>query len=310
MSLTEKITNEVCLRFKDYINGKGVKGTLELADEILNLKEKNNLTDDDIEELMVWLKCDAMNEYEEGFLKGYDCKKCNNRGYMNTYERVNGKLFYPIAVDCECKRIRAMYAQLEQCGITQRQAQKYTLDNYSTEEAWQNKAKNTALKYLEEFKLKGKKFDNWFIATGRSGGGKSHLCCATYIELLKLGMKGKFMLWKVDGDKLLKLKKSYEVHSYDKLIQPFKVAEVLYIDDMFKLLPQDGADRTHLLDIAFTILDARYNNGLPTIISTEESMGDIMMLDDAIYGRIKEMIELDKFLVQLDYSVDRDMRRR
>jgi hypothetical protein len=118
------------------------------------------------------------------------------------------------------------------------------------------------------------------------------------------------MLWKVDGDRLLKLKKSFDVNAYDKAIQPYKVAEVLYIDDLFKLLPEDGQDRTHLLDIAFTILDARYSNGLPTIISTESHLRDIEYIDQAIHGRMREMVNVEEYLAEIEYSVSNDQRRK
>ena len=57
------------------------------------------------------------------------------------------------------------------------------------------------------------------------------------------------------------------------------------------------------LRLCFELLDARYNARLPTILSCELTFEELVALDEAIAGRIREMC--GPFLV----SVDRDMRK-
>lgn len=307
MSFTDRMTENVCKEIRNLIKNNNIFKKDQIDKILKNIQEKNNFNDEDMETYRVWSECQNMNEYEEGFLKGYNCPKCNNRGFMNTFTRYKGSLYYPVAVDCECKRIRAVYSQLEECGIASKQIKKYTLDNYTTEELWQNKTKVTALKYIKQF-MENKESNDWFTITGVSGSGKSHICTSMFIELLKIGIKGKYMLWKENGERLLKLKKSFDPFAFEKELKSYKTAELLYIDDLFKLLPSDGNDRTHLIGIAFSIIDARYSNGLPTIISTEESLDMLRLIDSAVAGRIQEMS--GEYLLHMSYSSTRDQRRK
>ena len=65
-----------------------------------------------------------------------------------------------------------------------------------------------------------------------------------------------------------------------------KSVPVLYIDDLFKgaETPTQGD-----LNIAFELLNHRYNNdSLYTIISTEKLLDDLIRIDEAIGSRIAE----------------------
>ena len=70
-------------------------------------------------------------------------------------------------------------------------------------------------------------------------------------------------------------------------------AESLYIDDFLKPLKgRDGSDGNATaadLRLAFDILNLRYLNRKPTIISSEWFSHEIGALDEAIAGRISEM---------------------
>ena len=77
------------------------------------------------------------------------------------------------------------------------------------------------------------------------------------------------------------------------MIDRFKKAEVLYIDDLFKtgkapdgsVLKITGAD----VNVAFEIINYRYNNpALVTIISSELTEDEILDIDEATGGRIYE----------------------
>lgn len=73
-------------------------------------------------------------------------------------------------------------------------------------------------------------------------------------------------------------------------MQRFKEASVLYIDDLFK--SKDNAPPTPSdVQKTFQMLNFRYNNGLPTIISSELTIDRILQIDEATGGRIKEMCD-------------------
>lgn len=277
---------EIYKQIKKGLDDLGVEGILHYDEYLAKVKEINNFSDEDMEDYDAIDRCEVENEIEEGHLTGYDCPICKNRGYMNSFYRQNGKIYF-CAVDCGCKQIRRMFTQLEQSGIHRNQIEKYRFDTFTTFENWEKLMKGKAQYYVDCHK-KNRKFDKWFVMSGRSGSGKSHLCTSIFVELAKMNKKCKYMLWKDDGDNLMRLKKSYDVEAYNKAINPYKVVEVLYIDDFLKLLPENALDRSTTLDVAYSIINARYANGLTTIISTELSFDEMCGIDEATFGRIKE----------------------
>ena len=73
---------------------------------------------------------------------------------------------------------------------------------------------------------------------------------------------------------------------YNKRMWKLKTVSVLYIDDFLKCR---GAPSDSDINIAFELLNARYNNTkLTTIISTERSISEILGLDEALGSRIVE----------------------
>ncbi len=70
-----------------------------------------------------------------------------------------------------------------------------------------------------------------------------------------------------------------------------KTAEYLYIDDLYKMgANTDGEVKPTSADvsIAFEIINHRYINKLPTIISTEMLPEELLHIDEATGGRIVE----------------------
>ena len=71
---------------------------------------------------------------------------------------------------------------------------------------------------------------------------------------------------------------------YNKLISRYKRAKVVLIDDLFKGSVTDS-DKS----IIFEIIDYRYFNQKPLIISTEKTCEELLYIDEAIGSRIIEM---------------------
>ena len=125
--------------------------------------------------------------------------------------------------------------------------------------------------------------------TGNSG--KTHICTAICREFLLAGKQVVYMLWR---DDIVKLKGFVnDAEAYEPLIDRFKKADVLYIDDLFKT--GKTTDQTMQkptpadINAAFEIVNYRYNNPeLLTIISSELSEDELLDIDEAIGGRIFE----------------------
>ena len=71
---------------------------------------------------------------------------------------------------------------------------------------------------------------------------------------------------------------------YTSYISKFKTATVLYIDDFLK-----GKVTESDVNIAYEIVNYRYNNNLPLIVSTEKKLSELMTFDEAIASRLIEM---------------------
>ncbi len=71
----------------------------------------------------------------------------------------------------------------------------------------------------------------------------------------------------------------------------YKSCKVLLIDDLFK-----GSITSSDLNVIFEIVNHRYFNNLPMIISSEKRRDELIKIDEAIGSRILEMCG--------DYSVE------
>lgn len=233
---------------------------------------------------------------------GYDCPFCKNKGYVAVLvEHEDGSFGHAIK-DCKCAETRRSILRMQRSGLKD-VIREYTFDRFIATEPWQRTIKMAAM----DFALKPK---GWFALCGQSGSGKSHLCTAICRELLLRGEQVIYMLWR---DDIAKIKQAAMGSQFDeegfelkKLLDKFKTAKVLYIDDFFKTgkTAENTAQRPTVADInyAFEIINYRYNNpGLVTIISTELTEDELLDIDEAIGGRIYERAKA--------FSIGRDRRK-
>ena len=78
---------------------------------------------------------------------------------------------------------------------------------------------------------------------------------------------------------------------YNNKISNLRDVQVLFIDDLFKGLEKniDIAKAKTELDIVYEIVNYRYNNKKPMIITTELDINRMMQIDKALASRILEM---------------------
>ncbi len=238
------------------------------------------------EEEYVKFKCNSYNDLpgSRNELDGYECKKCKNRADFSK-PVFNGSQWIEVLSPCSCRPVRNAILRLMKSGL-KNIVTDYTFDKFETPEPWQATLKQKAVEYAKNPEKA------WFFLGGQSGCGKTHLCTAIAREFLLSGKQVQYMVWR---DEIMKIKANItDATAYDDLMQKFKTATVLYIDDLFKngkgtdgkVMPPTGSD----VQTAIEILNYRYNNKeLITIISSERSLTDLLEIDESLAGRISEM---------------------
>lgn len=247
-----------------------------------------------------------------GNLPYYDCDICKNKGYVyyysfdDTFKKIVMK-----AKDCKCKTIRNIYNNLEKCGVSKETFDRYSFDSFETNEQWQQKLKEMSIKYVDGIKNNELGFNNWFVISGISGCGKTHLCTAIFKELIMNGLSAKYMMWRDELIKLKQLRKSSfidNITKYEELINELKNVDVLYIDDFLKLYDKNSFNSNDDLNLAYEIINDRYANDKITIISTELNKEEIENIDVATCGRINE--KSGKNYIQLLHDKNRNYRMK
>ncbi len=214
-------------------------------------------------------KLRRMNE-EPGRLTGYNCPICHNKG----------KVYISLDTEreCECMAVRRSLVRARNSSLSQDMLARYTFKRYNATAEWQQTAKEKAMAY-------SKAPAGWFYIGGQPGAGKTHLCVAIMNRLLKAGHKGRYMEWRSAAQAL---KAVMNTPDYLQLMEKYRSALLLYIDDLFKV-QGGGAVPPGDINIAVDLLYSRYNDpSRLTIISSEWTLQQLMDIDEGIASRIKE----------------------
>lgn len=215
-----------------------------------------------------------------GKLQGEQCPICKNKGFVLSW-----KDGYLVSTECKCMAKRRSLRRIEKSGLAS-MLDRYKFDTYKTDYKWQNEAKNAARRFVSD------SGNDWFLISGTTGAGKTHLCTAICGGFLDAGKEVHYMLWRDHGTEIKASITNAE--KYSELVKPLKTVPILYIDDFFKAGAREGKLKVTDADIqlAYTIINARYmDERLKTIISTELSIEEIIGLDASIGGRIYEKCE-------------------
>ncbi len=260
-------------------------------------KSGQSYSPEEAQRLTAQLRVDSYNS-STGEQTGYDCPKCKNRGNFAVLSDDASSHFMR---DCSCMKIRNCIKKMKRSGLND-VIRKYTFEAYNCTEDWQKTIRAKAEAYATNPQ-------GWFLLCGQSGAGKSHLCTAICRKFLLDEREVIYMPWREDIAAL----KSFSTDSEDrrKLLQSLKNAEILYIDDLFKngkdkdgSAPPTRAD----IDLAFEIINYRYNKQLLTIISTERSPQELLDIDQATGGRIAERAA--EYLLHIGQDVGKNYRLR
>ena len=260
------------------------------------LQELSKLSDKE----RVQMSVDAYNAtcgHLDEVTAGYHCEKCKDRGDRAEIDERNGT-YYQVFPPCECMKVRKSIWRIMESGLA-KSIKEQRLETFVAKEDWQKKMVETALKYVGEGVNEGA----WLYIGGQIGSGKTHICTAVARSLLYDGKELLYMVWEEDGKRLKALVKEPE---YAEEIRKFKIPEVLYIDDFFK--PSGDQNPTEADQrLAFELIDYRYRNKLPTIISSERFLREILDMNESIGSRIYERAK--KYSLSITRDKTRNYRR-
>ena len=216
------------------------------------------------------------------------CSKCNDVGFFFRKDE-QGNLY---SRECECQVRKRNIERLKRSGLVDL-VRRYNFKNYKTPDKWYENTKASAKKFINDPAAP------WFYIAGHPGSGKTHLCTAICGQLIARSKEVRYMVWREAATTLKAMVMDSEEYKeeLDKYLRP----TILYIDDFFK-----GSVTQADINLAFTILNHRYNNGRKqTIISSERPLFEIQEMDAAIAGRIFERANRGEYIFK---TPDRDWR--
>ena len=236
-------------------------------------------------------KVDGLNNTvgNQNEIDGYDCNICKNKGIIYKLVDPGNGSYYHCATECKCYEIRRSIMRMKRSGLKDI-IKDYTFDKFIASEPWQKSIKGAAMEYANNP-------EGWFFLGGQVGCGKTHLCTAICREFLLAGKRVVYMLWR---DDIVKIKNAAQAKDNDAesmelvdLLEKYKTADVLYIDDLFKTgRAADGSmpkPTSADINYAFEIINYRYcNPSMLTIISSELSEDELLDIDEAVGSRIYE----------------------
>lgn len=208
----------------------------------------------------------------------YKCPKCKDTGFLNHTDD-HGR---EIACRCDCYAIRQAREMMQRSGISA-EFQKKTFDNFDTKGNEQlANAKKKAMQYVENFEKTEHNRYNSIMFCGQVGAGKTHLGTAICGAIMDSGIAVIYMAYRNTVTKIKQ--KIVKEEDYNREINRYTSARVLYVDDLLK-----GKLTEADVNIMYEIVNYRYMNNMPIIISTEKSPNELLMFDEAIGSRIIEM---------------------
>lgn len=233
---------------------------------------------------------------------GYDCPICRNKGDIAILEVIDGWP-HQIFRECKCMAMRYTIARMKRSGL-QNIITECTFDKYEELDPWHTSVKKRAMEYAAAPA-------GWFFMGGQSGAGKSHLCTAICRSALLRGDRVQYMMWVDDAAQLKGIVN--EGAEYAREVDRFKKAPILYIDDLFKVQNDQGHNRQKPtpadVRLAFEIINFRVVSKLPTIISSEFTLAELVDIDQAVAGRIAEMAGFNAINITPDITKNYRLRK-
>ncbi len=209
---------------------------------------------------------------------GYNCPKCLNRGYSIIATEHNGQ-YSQACVPCSCSKVRRAIRRMKRSGLENSLKK---LKDFEVTEAWQKSMVDTAAAYINADHSNGASL----MLCGAVGSGKAFIGTAVCRELLHEGYEVIYMPWVNEAQRLKAMANDEGLADEMRIYQN---ADFLYIDDLFKPLPGQTSPTPADFRLAYDIINYRYINKKPMIISCEKFIEELLQYDEATVSRIYEM---------------------
>ncbi|WP_238860945.1 ATP-binding protein [Clostridium sp. YIM B02569] len=216
----------------------------------------------------------------------YKCELCRDTGYIITPQIDKQPLMTP----CKCLENEKIKRLWQNSGINTDNLGK----SFSNFEEWSNKSKemkSKAIEYYKSFNTLRTERRNSILLCGNPGSGKTHMALALANNFLKKDIRVVYMPYR---DIVTSLKQNMiDEEYYKKTLSKYQTCEVLLLDDLYK-----GKVNETDINIMFELINYRYLNHLPLIVSTEFTVEKLLSFDEAIGSRIYEMSK--DFIVEIE----------
>lgn len=238
------------------------------------------------------------------------CKKCNDnegyvtkRPYLEVYpddiayvEQMQarghtGPFLTELYVTCDCAAERDLERRFQFAEIT-KEMRELRFSNFHLHEVDDQirSLHATAKAYSEAFPQIRHNRENSIYLCGNPGSGKTHLLMAVLNEFLQAGIKVLYFPF-VEAMDELKSQMFNDSAEYNEKQRQLQRVPVLFIDDLFKpILGNDPPTKTEL-KFMYSIINYRYLNHLPTMISSELTLKKLLLIpfNEALVSRIIQM---------------------
>lgn len=161
-------------------------------------------------------------------------------------------------------------------------------------------AYHCAKNYLDHFEKFRNERQNSIALLGRPGCGKTHLLMAVANGLIGQGIPVLYFPW-VEGFNEIK----DNLDLTEERINRMQTVPVLFIDDMWKGRKQPTDFQ---IEQIFAVINDRYLNKLPVLISSEKDIDEMCSFDEAIGSRINEMCKDFRVVLKGDKSLNYRLR--
>lgn len=141
---------------------------------------------------------------------------------------------------------------------------------------------------------------NSIALLGQPGCGKTHLLMAVSNNLIKKGVEVIYFPW-VEG--WTEISEDYKL--LPDRVRRLQRAEVLFIDDVYK--GRDEPTKTQREQF-FAIINYRYMEKLPILISSERSIAEMCEFDEGVGSRINEMCKDYKSIINKNMALNKRLQ--
>lgn len=256
-------------------------------------------------------KSQAFSETTVPIKTDFNCDKCKDDGGWTEIRKADvfgdGRIVRDeeVWVVCPCQTQRKARLLMKSSEITE-DFQKLNFNNYETEgrEPVVAKIKQRAIAYCKDFQNIRDDRANSIAILGQPGVGKTHILSAIANGMMTNWLVGVHYFPYVEGLEDLKASFGDDTTSVATKLQRLKDVEVLFVDDLFK--PLNGKPRATdwQVEKMFEIINYRYLNKKPILVSSELSFDDMLAIDQATATRIFEMCSKYTITVEDDIKLN------